>query len=509
MDSTHVSFGFFNYVTLGAYLLGTLALGLWFTGRNKNTNEYFKAGRRIPWWVVGISLSNVSSISYMSIPAKAFAGDWSVGLVNLPILLLAPLVVFVFLPLFRGLQTASAYEYLERRFSLGVRLYGSGAFVLFQISRMALVIYMPALALSAVTDLDIYVCILLIGAVSAIYAAFGGMAGVVWTDFVQTVFLLGAALLALGLIIARLDGGLGQLIDTASANNKLDLARLDGDFTTNALWVVLVGSLFAQVVPYVSDQSMIQRYMTTTDLPACRRAIWTNAVLAMANTFFFLAVGTAIYTYYQFHPQNLGDLPHNDAILPFFISRELPAGVAGLVVAGIFAAAQSAISTSLSSTSTALVTDFLQRLGPGRSDQFWLRTAKILTGVLGVVAVGFAAVLATMGVGSAFDMFQRILGLTSGGLAGVFLLGIFFRRANAHGAWAGAIASGVALYLVQTYTNVHVYLYALVGIVVCVVVGCIVSLIWPSPGTSLQAAPDPETRFGSDEPSPAGLDFPR
>jgi solute:Na+ symporter, SSS family len=246
----------------------------------------------------------------------------------------------------------------------------------------------------------------------------------------------------------------------------------------------VLGSIFSLTVPYVSDQSMIQRYMTTTDLAACRRAIWTNAVLAIVNTFAFLAVGTAIYVYYRVHPQNLSGLPSNDAILPFFISRELPAGVAGLVVAGIFAAAQSAISTSLSSTSTALVTDFLQRLGPKQSDTHWLRTAQWLTAALGVGAVGFAALLANMGIGSAFDMFQRVLGLTSGGLAGVFLLGIFFKRANARGAWAGIISSAVALLLVQTLTRTHVYLYALVGIVVCVSVGYIVSLCTPAQTTA-------------------------
>lgn len=482
MPPTHVSFGLLNYLTLGAYLLGTLALGLWFTRRNNTTDQYFKAGGSIPWWVVGISLSNVSSISYMSIPAKAFAEDWTVAFVNLPILIVIPVVVLVFLPLFRNLKTASAYEYLEQRFSLGVRLYGSTAFVLFQVSRMAVVIYMPALALAAVTDLDIYVCILLIGALSAVYSVFGGMAGVVWTDFAQTVFLIGAALLAFGLIVMRVDGGLGTLIDTASAAKKLNLVRLDGDYTTNVIWVVVIGSIFSLTVPYVSDQSMIQRYMTTTDLAACRRALWVNAGLAVINTFSFLAVGTAIYVYYKFNPANLAGLPRNDAILPFFISRELPAGVAGLVVAGIFAAAQSAISTSLSSTSTALVTDFLQRLGPKQSDHHWLRTAQWLTAGLGVVAVGFAALLAKIGIGSAFDTFQGILGLTTGGLAGVFLLGIFFQRANATGAWAGIIASALVLFAVQRLTKTHVYLYALIGISVCVIIGYAVSRLRPVAG---------------------------
>ena len=483
MDSTHVSFGLLNYLTLAGYLLGTLVLGLWFTRRNKSTEQYFKAGGSIPWWVVGISLSNVSSISYMSIPAKAYAEDWTVAFVNLPIVIVAPLVVMVFLPLFRNLKTASAYEYLEKRFSLGVRLYGSSAFVLFQVSRMAVVLYMPALALAAVTDLNIYTCILLIGVLSAIYSVFGGMSGVVWTDFAQTVFLVGAAVLGFVLVVLRLDGGLGTIIDTARAADKLKLVNLDGDYTTNVIWVVAIGSIFSLTVPYVSDQSMIQRYMTTTDLGACRRAIWTNSALAIVNTFAFLAVGTAIYVYYRVHPQNLTGLPRNDAILPFFISRELPAGVAGLVVAGIFAAAQSAISTSLSSTSTALVTDFLQRLGPKRPDHHWLRTAQWITAALGVVAVGFAGLLAAIGIGSAFDMFQGVLGLTSGGLAGVFLLGIFFKRATARGAWAGIVTSGLALFLVQRFTKTHVYLYALIGIMVCVIIGYLVSVLRPAPTT--------------------------
>lgn len=476
-----VSFGLLNYLTLAGYLLATLALGVWFTRRNHSTDQYFKAGGAIPWWVVGISLSNVSSISYMSIPAKGYAEDWTVAFVNIPILVVIPLVVLVFLPLFRSLKTASAYEYLEQRFGLGVRLYGSTAFVLFQVSRMAVVIYMPALALAAVTDLNIYLCILLIGALSAVYSALGGISGVVWTDFAQTVFLLGAMFLAFGLIVTRLDGGLGTLIDTAAAADKFNLVRLDGDFTTNVIWVTVIGSLFSLTVPYVSDQSMIQRYMTTTDLPACRRALWVNAGLALVNTFSFLAVGTAIYVYYKVNPQHLAGLPRTDAILPFFIARELPAGVAGLVVAGIFAAAQSAISTSLSATSTALVTDFLQRLGPPRDDRHWLRTAQWLTAALGVVAVGVAALLAKVGIGSAFDVFQGILGLTTGGLAGVFLLGIFFRRAHARGAWAGIIASALVLFLVQRLTKTHVYLYALVGIVVCVGVGWLVSVATPRP----------------------------
>jgi len=493
-----IEFGALNYASLGAYLLITLLVGLWFTRRNRNTSDYFRAGRRVPWLVMGISIANVSSISYMSIPAKAFAEDWKVFWVNLPILLLAPLVIYVLLPVFNRLGSASAYEYLEIRFGLSARLYGAAAFVAFQIGRMALVIYLPALALSAVTDINIILCILLIGGLSAVYSALGGIEGVIWTDFAQTVFLLGAAALSFVLIVFRLDDGMTTLTQVAADADKFHLIDWSGDYTTNALWVTLLGSMFAQIVPYISDQSMIQRYQTTSDLPAAQRALWVNAGVAMTNTFIFLGVGTAIYVYYRQFPQNLEGLPRPDAILPYFIAHELPPGVAGIVVAGIFAAAQSAISTSLSSTSTVIVTDFLQRLGRPRTDVAWLRLARWITALMGAVAVSLACLLATVRVESAFDMFQRILGLTTSGLAGLFVLGIFTRRANLRGALVGAVSSALALYWLQGHTRVHVYLYAMVGIGTCVVVGYLVSL---AGGGTARVSPRNEKGDGGSTPA--------
>lgn len=486
MPSSPVAFGGFNYLTLGAYLLGTLWLGLWFARRNRSTTDYFSAGRRIPWWVMGISISNVSSISYMSIPAKAYAENWTIFWVNVPIILLAPVVVLILLPVFARLRSASAYEFLETRFGVHARLYGATAFVLLQLGRMALVIYLPALALSAVTDLNVIVCIVLIGAVSAVYSVVGGIEGVVWTDFAQTVFLIGAALLSFALIVWRLDGGLGTLVQVAAGHDKFRSIRWSGDYTTTAIWVVLLGSLFTQLVPYISDQSMIQRYQTTTDVAAAGRALWTNAGIALLNTCLLLGVGTAMFVYYRQFPAQLAGLPKADAILPFFIARELPPGVAGLVVAGIFAAAQSAISTSLNATSTVIVTDFLQRLGPPHDDAHWLRRARFVTAIAGVAAVSLAGLLAVTPMESAFDFFQRLVGLTSSGLAGLFILGIFTRRARTGGALVGAVASALVLYFVQTRTKVHVYLYALVGITVCVVVGwavsCVLDAVRPRPG---------------------------
>ncbi len=339
--------------------------------------------------------------------------------------------------------------------------------------------FLPALALSAVTNLDLILCILLIGTLSALYSAIGGIEGVIWTDFAQTAFLVGAMVLSFVLIMTRLDGGVGEFVAFASLHEKFRMAEFSSDVSRDVFWVVLVGSLFSQIIPYLSDQSFTQRYATTQDLKRCSRAIMTNGFLAMINTLMFLLVGTALFVYYQKQPAALEGLPGNDAILPFFIARELPAGVAGVVVAGIFAAAQSALSTALNSTATVLVTDFFQRLGRPRSDLFWLRTARFLTLALGILAIGLAIVLALVGIESAFDTYQRIIGLTASGLCGLFLLGMLSRRANTAGAVIGIMASILCLYWVQSYTSLHVYLYAMVGIVVCAGTGYLASWVFP------------------------------
>ncbi len=480
---TQAAFGALNYTTLAVYLAGTFAIGIFFSSRNKTTEDYFKASHSIPWWAAGMSIfaTMLSSITYMSIPAKAFADNWLILLVNLPILLLAPAIIYLFLPHYRRIASASAYEYLETRFGLPARLYGGSAFVLFQTARMALVMYLPALALSTVTDINIFVCIILMGILSAIYSAAGGIQAVIWTDVVQTIVLLGAALLSFFLILWRLEGGFSELVQVAAADNKLQMVKWSGDYTTNVLWVVLIGSMFTQLVPYVSDQSIIQRYMTTKDKQACARAVWVNAIMAMPATMLFLGLGTAIYVYYKANEGKLEELPRPDAILPYFIARELPAGVAGVVVAGIFAAAQSTVSTSLNSISTVLVTDFLKRLGGAHKDEHWLAIAKWLTGAFGLLATILACLLAVVKIDSAFDAFQRILGLTGSGLGGLFLLGMFTKRTNLTGAMTGAIVSAIVLYFLQGHSRVHFYLYAMIGILVCFGVGYAVSLIFPTP----------------------------
>lgn len=236
------------------------------------------------------------------------------------------------------------------------------------------------------------------------------------------------------------------------------------------------------MISYASDQSTIQRYMTTENEGKAARSIWLNAIVAIPATILFFSVGTALYVFYAQHPARMAPGLQNDAVFPLFISRELPAGVAGLLVASIFAAAQSTISTSMNSISTVVVTDWFERLrSAAPSDRTKLMLARLLTVLFGALGTGGALWLAVSDIKSVWDVFLKVLGLAGGALAGLFLLGILSRRANGTGAVCGAIVSVITLFLVQQYTSVHFLLYAMVGIVSCMFVGYLASLFAPAP----------------------------
>lgn len=479
------TFGLINYAILIAYLGLNLLVGIYFARRQKSTNDYFRGGQRISWWAAGIAIfgTQLSSLSFMAVPAKTYATDWTYITAAVAVVLVAPIVVLAYLPFFRRLDITSAYEYLEKRFNLGVRLFGSTAFVLMQTGRMAIVLYLPALALSVVSDVNIYVCLITMGMLSTIYTILGGAEAVTWTEVLQFFVLVGSALLTLFLIFNSVAGGFSELVQTAYADGKLQMAIWSWDYSIASIWVVLIGNLFAQLVPYTSDQAVIQRYLTTPDEKQASRAIWLNALFTLPSALIFYGIGTSLYVFYKQNPNLVSSSLQNDAIFPWFIVNQMPVGLSGLVIAGLFAAGQSG---SQASIATAIVTDFYERLNPNAEDWKALRLARWLTLLLGVAGVGAAALMATYPIKSVWDIFLTILGLFGGSLAGVFALGIFTKRAHAAGAVIGIIVSVVVLFLVQRYTAVHFFLYAGIGIVVCVIAGYVASILIPGKTKSLE-----------------------
>jgi len=472
-----------DYGALTVYLGALLLMGFYFARRGRSTEDFFLAGRRIPWWAAGLSIfgTQLSAITFMAIPAKTYATNWHYFMATMGIVAIAPLIIVFFLPFYRRLNVTSAYEYLERRFNVVVRLFGSAAFVLMQVGRMGVVLFLPAMALSAVTGFDVKLCILLMGVIATLYTVLGGIEAVIWTDVLQVFVLGGGAVAALAVALVH-SGGAGEALAVAQANDKLDVFLLSWDYRVPALWVIVVGYL-GLLTPYAADQAVVQRYLTTRDETRAAKAIWTNALLAIPATLIFFSLGTALYVFYKNSPGLLGPTHGTDAILPWFVALQLPAGVSGLVIAGLFAASMSSLDSSMNSAATVLTTDFLKRFRPGVSDRAWLHAARGLTLGLGVIGTGTALLMASSDVKSLWDQWIAIVGLFGGSLAGLFVLGVFTRRANGVGAVAGALASAGVLYLVTHFTQAHYFLFGPIGIVTCVGVGYAASLVFPSPET--------------------------
>lgn len=478
---TKAGFGALNYGTLVVYLLAMVGLGSWFARRNKTTDDYFRGGQRIPWWAAGLSIfaTMLSSITFMAIPAQSYSVGWNLYLAN-SYLILTPLVVLVFMPFYRRLNITSAYEYLELRFNLVARLIASIMFMLFQIGRITIVLYLPSLALATVSNLDIRLCITVMGTLVIIYSVLGGVEGVIWTDVAQSFVLMGGAIWALVTVMMKVEGGADTIITTASeAGRFFSSVSWSWDLTIGAGWVILVGSIFTNLFPYTASQDVVQRYVTTADHKSAAKAIWTNALVSPVAQAVFFAIGTALFAFYRLHPERLDPTMPVDSVFPQFIVRELPAGVAGLIVAGIFAAAQSTLSSSLNSVSSAYVIDIHQRFNPKSSDAACLKLARILTAVVGIVGTAAALAFTTLDIRSVWETFLGVIGLFGGTISGLFLLGIFTTRATARGAIIGAFASAALVFAVKFLTAAHFFCYPVVGVISCVFIGWLASLLQP------------------------------
>ncbi|WP_419195168.1 sodium:solute symporter family transporter [Novipirellula herctigrandis] len=482
-------FGTVNYIVLFGYLLTMVSIGIYFTNKNKSTNDFFRGGQTIPWWAAGCSIfaTMLSSLTFTGIPSKSFAQDWVYSIGNMMIPVVAVIAVFVAMPFFRRIDATSAYEYLERRFSRGVRLFGSASFTLFHVFRMAVVMSLTGMAISVATPLTPAHSVLLMGVLSIAYCTMGGIEAVIWTDTIQTFVLLGGAILAIVLLLSGVDGGVSGFVSTAVDADKFLIANFHWDATSSqiALWVIIVGAIAQNISSYTADQAVVQRYMTTETKQLAAQAIWTSAILTIPATLLFFGIGTALFVYYSSHPERLDPTITTDQVFPLFIAREMPVGIAGLIVAGVFAAAQSTVSTSMNSTATAIVTDFMRPLRACKTERGYLNAARFWTFLLGVAGTLLGLVFVNPQIKSLFDTFIMVIGLFMGVLGGLFVIGALTRRANATGAMIGAIVGAGVMFWLWKFTSINGYFYTASGITSCVVVGMVTSFAFGRPHQDL------------------------
>lgn len=474
-------FGWANYSVIVAYLLLMMGIGVYFVRKNNSTEQFFKGGEKIPWWAAGISIfaTALSAITFISIPAKAYGADWGMFMFNMTILMIVPIVIHYYLPFFRKLNVASAYQYLEQRFSASVRYLASAFFCLFMFARIAIVLFLPSLALNAVTGIDVYVCILLMGTVTIAYCTMGGIEAVVWADVVQGIILVGGALVSLGYLIGGIDGGFSSMIDIAVSDDKFNILNFAFDLTQPVFWVTLIGGLANQLLTYTSDQSVIQRYITVKDTSGTKKGLWLNGFLSIPIAVIFFMIGTALYVFFKQHPELLSvGMSNTDSIFPHFIMCRLPVGVAGLLIAAIFSAAMSTLSANVNSTATVLTEDFFRRFKKNASEKEAMRFARISGVIVGGLGLGTAILLATFDIASLWDQFNFFLGLLTSGLGGLFMMGIFSERIGTRSAFAGFVGSIIVLLIVNAQSNISFLLYGFIGLVSCFLIGYLSSFVF-------------------------------
>lgn len=476
-------FGWMNYLVLAAYFVGMLLLGFLFMKNNNNTEDYFKASGRIPWWAAGISIfaTTLSAITFISIPAKSFATDWRMLMFNMTILLAVPFIIRYFLPFFLRFNLDTAYQYLEKRFNRNLRWLASSLFLFFMVSRIAIVLFLPSLALNAVTGFSVYYSILIMSVVTIIYSTSGGMEAVIWGDVIQGFILIAGALAAFFFMISGIDGGLGEFWNTTVEFHKMKTFDFRWDFTEPVFWVVILGGFANTIISYTSDQSVVQRYMTTQNEKATAKSIWLNGIVSVPVSILFFLLGTGLFAFYKANPAQMSVTnPNIDSVFPQFIVSQMPVGFAGLLIAAIFAAAMSTLSSNINSAAAVITSDFYRTLFANSSFKKDMRVAQLSGLVVGLLGTAMALVLATWNIASLWDQFNTFLGLLTSGLGALFILGIFFPRVGSLSAFVGVAGGILTLYIVKLYTPLSFLLYGFIGMVASICIAYLLSLFFPN-----------------------------
>ena len=473
-----------DYVVLVVYILGIAALGASFGRKQHDTKDYFLGGRSIPWWAIGLSVmaTQASAITFIGAPGWGYEG----GLERMNFVINVPLVmaflILTLVPFFYRTEVFTAYEYLERRFDTKTRVLTALLFLVSRGLATGVVLFAPALVLSVVTGWDTNVTIVLMAVIAVAYTVLGGISAVIWTDVVQMFILWFGAGLSIFIIVGSLPADGPGVIAIASQEGLLDSLNFDPDPTvTYSLWAGVIGGFFLHAAYFGCDQSQIQRVLTSSSIKNSRMSLLVGGILMFPQMLLFLFIGVMLYAFYQ----DIGQpqLDNINELFPRFIVEYLPVGISGLVIAGVFAAAMSSLDSALNSLAAVTVRDFYAKFfRPNADEKHYLNVSRWATVFWGVYAMIFAFFAGNLG--PVIETINRIGSYFYGALLGVFVLAIFSRRATGSGAFVGVLAGMAAVWGVTQVIEISWLYNNLVGAVVSIGVGLVVSV--------LTAAPQPE-----------------
>jgi SSS family solute:Na+ symporter len=487
-----MGFSGIDYAVLAAYLVGITIFGSRFRHSHRSVKDYFLGSRRTSWVVISLSIvaTETSTLTLIGVPALAYStfarpeqGGSFTYLQVVAGYIVARFVISVLLipAYFRG-EVLTAYELLHRRFGPSAKHFAASLFLVMRALAEGVRVFAASLVLAAVIGASLpglqhlwLWSIVIVGVLTLVYTFEGGIAAVIWTDLVQLVIYIAGSLLAAYMLLQLVPGGWPAIVTDARAAGKLRFVSWSTDVTVPfTFWAGLIGGCFLTMASHGTDQLLVQRLLTCRNQRESQRALILSGFVVFAQFVLFLTIGVMLHAYYALHP--LPPMATNDEIFPAFIVRSLPHGVAGLVIAAIFAAAMSNLSGSLNSLASSTLLDFYQPLAQrGTDEAALLSLSRWLTAAWGVVLIAIA--ILARGWGSVFTVGLTIASIVYGPMLGAFLLGVLTTGATQRGAMAGIGVSLAAMIAVRVFTPLAWTWYVLSGTAICVACGLLVSRV--------------------------------
>ncbi|MCE6989057.1 sodium:solute symporter [Dyadobacter sp. CY323] len=474
------SLPFIDLVIVIAYLVGMVAVGIYFSRKNTSADQFTKASGSIPGWAIGISIyaTFLSSNTFLGVPGKAFGSNWNSFVFSLSMPFAAWIATKYFIPFYRNSGAVSAYTHLEHRFGAWARTYAVICFLLTQLARMGSIFFGIALSLQALTGYPMSTIMIVVGICIVLYTVMGGMEAVIWTEVVQGVIKTVGALVILYLVVVGVDGGMSKIIEVGKVDDKFSLGTFAPDFTQASFWVVLFYGFFMNLNNFGMDQNYVQRYHTTSSIKEAASSVWLCVYLYLPVSLIFFLLGSCLYAYYQGHPELLQTIKmqvaaerlpggtsaaitnlastltpadYGDKVMPHFMVNKVPVGLLGLIIAAIMSAAMSTISSGMNASATVFSVDIYQKyIKSNLSPKESLRLLYIATTVFGLL--GMVTGIAMIGVKSVLDVWWMLSGIFAGGMLGLFLLGIISKNTKNTEALTATII-GILVIIWMTFSS--------------------------------------------------------
>jgi solute:Na+ symporter, SSS family len=432
-----------DYLIIIVSIVAPILISIKFSRKQNSANKFFTAGGTIPSWAIGISIlaTLISSVTFLAYPGEGFSSNWILLVQGLMVPITLIFFVRFVVPLYRKHIRISAYEYFERRFGFLARLYSSLGFFLAHFSKMGTVFFLISLALSKMIGISTSNTIWIIGGVVILITLLGGIEAVVWMDVMQGIMLIIGGIVALLIIVFNIDGGFSTIWQIGTESGRIGFGPYDFDFVKLTFWVMVFNGIFYAIQKYGTDQTMVQRYLTAKSDKGAIKASLMGVLMSVPVWAMFMFIGTALYAYYTVHAGELPEGIKPDAVFPHFIMHKMPVGVVGIVLAALIAAAISSLDSDLNCLSAITLEDYYKRFKPKCSEKEQMIVSRAVIAIAGLAALIIAQYyVGTNGKGVLSIVFT-LYSIFSGGIAGMFLLGIFSKRANKQGLYFGMLAS--------------------------------------------------------------------